>query len=395
MIGGAQSGTHRRTVIATLAVCALILFIRKRDAFLNPQFFAEDGAVYFAQARAHGVRSMFLPYRGTWWLYPRLVAELGNALPVGWLPAWYNAGALLIILATIAYLLTAPTGLWWKPLLAMAVVACPTDGSVLLCLVNSHWIFSLAIPILLVSEEPETLARVLLETAVLIMIGLTGPIILMALPLFFLRAVHRRTSYSWALLGLAALCSLVQGLWIDSSRRAGSFNPFDPNWVGWLGNAFSGVLFLSTRFLSTIPNNGYLALLTVFVFLFLAADVVVHRDWTRFTFLALALAIFAATGWAFKGDPRPLSRWLGARYSYIPTVLVIWSLVLTMRSGKRAGLAATVLSILVMAASLSNFRFRPMENYHWQGACRLLDGNQDGTIPINPPGWQIAYHHRK
>src|SRR3954469_13020568 len=58
----------------TVAACGGILFARRPDMVLNPQFWAEDGPVFFAQARIHGIAALVEPYAGYFHTVLRLVA---------------------------------------------------------------------------------------------------------------------------------------------------------------------------------------------------------------------------------------------------------------------------------------------------------------------------------
>src|SRR5476649_1587010 len=62
----------------TLLACAAILFARRPSALLCPQFYCEDGMVYFTAARAHGFASQFEIYAGYQQLVPRIVAWIAS-----------------------------------------------------------------------------------------------------------------------------------------------------------------------------------------------------------------------------------------------------------------------------------------------------------------------------
>lgn len=59
----------------------LIIYTRAPDAFHSPNFWAEDGVIFFRQWQALGLSSLFETYNGYLHLAPRLVAALA-----GWAP---------------------------------------------------------------------------------------------------------------------------------------------------------------------------------------------------------------------------------------------------------------------------------------------------------------------
>jgi hypothetical protein len=93
----ARSGGSNRAMLQFLAVASAILTVmvlRRPDALLNPQFWAEDGSVYFSQALVSGPASVFWPHAGCLWILPRVVALAVTLLPILWAPFAFNLIAL-------------------------------------------------------------------------------------------------------------------------------------------------------------------------------------------------------------------------------------------------------------------------------------------------------------
>ena len=72
----------------TIFVAALFaIFTRLPGALLHPQFFAEDGWVWYEQAyNLHWLRSLFIPQAGCLYIFPRLVAGISLLFPCSGLP---------------------------------------------------------------------------------------------------------------------------------------------------------------------------------------------------------------------------------------------------------------------------------------------------------------------
>ena len=58
--------------LVPVALVALLMFVRRPDHWLDPQFFQEDG-VFFEQNYHHGWSAFFLPYAGYLCMVMRLV----------------------------------------------------------------------------------------------------------------------------------------------------------------------------------------------------------------------------------------------------------------------------------------------------------------------------------
>lgn len=82
-----------------------LIFSRRPDAFLNPQFYGNDGPIWFADAWNHGPWANLLhQHNGYLGIWPRSVALVADYLPLAWAPAVFNFAALLAQLAPAVFL---------------------------------------------------------------------------------------------------------------------------------------------------------------------------------------------------------------------------------------------------------------------------------------------------
>src|SRR5262249_878632 len=77
---------------------AMMLWIAP-DAFRNPNFWAEDGTIFWKQSY-DGWLSIITPYAGCLQLVPRLGALAARAFPLAWTPAVFLAVAVLATVGT-------------------------------------------------------------------------------------------------------------------------------------------------------------------------------------------------------------------------------------------------------------------------------------------------------
>ena len=75
--------------IGWILLAFIALLSRNPEHLLHPQFFAEDGWLFFSGAASHGFRAVFASYQGYLHLVPRLVASAAAPLPWEWQPLLY------------------------------------------------------------------------------------------------------------------------------------------------------------------------------------------------------------------------------------------------------------------------------------------------------------------
>ena len=199
------------TLPLTLLTLAVILFFRRPDMLIQPQFWAEDGAIFFRQNYEHGLGALFIPYAKYIHLIPRLVAYLASFFPVAVAPALYAYATLAMTLGVGAKLLSPRLALPYKPLLVVAIALVPTGGEVILNLTNIHWYTALLLIALVLQKPPTTRWQLASDFILLLLAGLTGPFIIAFAPLFLLRWLKRWDNYSSYLVCVALLLTGIQG----------------------------------------------------------------------------------------------------------------------------------------------------------------------------------------
>ncbi len=390
--------TPWRQVAFYLLVATAFLLHKKPDSFINPQFWAEDGATYFSDARTLGLKSIVKPYTGTYYLYLRLVAYTGNLLKPRYVPAYYNYMSLLVTLAVLVYVMRSRTNFEAKGLFAVAVVVSPHMGEVFLNLTNLHWIMALALLALIMSEDAQTMTGRLLECGLLVVLCLTGAFGLLFWPLFVIRSLRRKSFYSALILGLASLCALMELLILHADRLPGQLDIRNPDWIGFFGNRCAGFWFVGDMdVLGQYPNSLYFFGLTCSFVLLLIFLSLWYEDADGLCVLGAAGAVVAATAYAYRGDPGAMSP-IGTRYEFVPTVAVVWCVLKLMRRSRCLCFPGCFLLALFMMSSASLPKCQPLPDLHWKEVSAAIDGPVACEAPVNPGGpiWSIRYvpkHH--
>ena len=297
-------------LIAAAALAIGLLAVRDADAFLRPDFWAEDGRAFFGGWNTLGWHSFLEPYAGYLHLIPRTVAAVAGLLPLEWTLVVFLLGAVVFTAwagATVFLCLPGPAA--WigaaTPLLAFGgseVLGTPT---------NLQWITAIALAAIAVSPPGRTGNK----GPMAVFAGLSGPFSLLYLPVFAARLwVLRADRGEVVVCLLAILCGLVQGIFILSHPRGGE---------GGLGFATLGTL--ADLLMASVGSPwGLVALATVA--LGLGAGT---RRLSRIGLTALAGLVLASI--AVKFAPMPdmfATGTVGHRYWYVPSGL--WLLCLSL-----------------------------------------------------------------
>lgn len=377
-----------------ILVCTVILFMRKHQFFINPQFWGEDGSLFFMGAREEGLQTFLKPYNGALYTFHRTIAYLGNWVPIRYMPHYYCYASLAATLGVILYVARSRTDIKNKSLLGIAAVACPHNGEVFLNLTNVHWVLALGLIVVLISRDPPRVWVGLLETLFVTVCCLTGPFVFFLLPLFLARACLRRSPVSVGQALVAVGCFYWQWRYLWYDRVPGAFNPHDPNWRGYFGNSLAGVLLLGQDLVAQIPNNRYLVALSALLYGFLAVYALATRSKTCGALLWAVAAVVGVVAYSHRGDIRPVSLAFAFRYFYIPFVCTTWLVILVMERSARLARPAAFVLLLIGLSSVSMFKFPLFPDYHWKQACRGIGGPKPCDIPVLPGYEGLTIHYR-
>jgi len=388
--------TTQRRAAACVAAAAvgLILFLRKPDSLQNPQFFAEDGTVFFIGARQLGLQAFLTPYGGYLHLVPRAVAFAAGFFDPLWTPAVYNSVALCFDVAVMAMLFPERVRLPAKPALALALALVPHDGEVFLSLTNVQWLLALALVLLLLTDDAETAAQRWIDRGVLALCGLTGPFLCLLLPLFVARAAAWRTREAATLAALALLAAALQANYLYAYR--GHFvrtAPTDPHGLlSSMAGRLYGTFFLGYGIHDISPGlpwiaAGVAATAIAGWFSFRRGDWQSPRGVLAVAWLCFVIPVAIKFRYDARVIANPTS---GDRYFFLPHVLLAWLLVITFvqYKGWRRLIPASVLAAS-LAFNLAYLKAPPLLDYAWAKHVQPVRDGEEFEIPINPSGLML------
>jgi hypothetical protein len=208
----------------------LILFFRRPEMFLHPEFWGEDGWVFFVQADTQGAGALVAPYNGYHHFLLRIIAAVAAGLDARWIPAAYVGVNLLLVLLIAIALFSPRSNLPNPAACALAIVLLPHTGEVFGTLANAQWLSALGLVWLLVARDPLNARQYTTDMLLAAIIGLTGIFSILLTPLFVWRAWRRKTRPSTFLASVVAIAAAIQ-IWtllhFPSDSASGSWPPVE------------------------------------------------------------------------------------------------------------------------------------------------------------------------
>lgn len=382
----------------TLIVCGAILIFRRAELIASPQFWAEDGLIFYTEAYNHGMGALSAPYAGYLHALPRIIAAVAARADPLLAPAIFVWSALVLTLYVAARTQSRRSGLPRHAGFALAVVCVPDTFEVLLLLVNVQWILAAGFLLLLISRDPQSGGQWAHDVAAPLLLGLTGPFSIVFSPLFLWRAVVRRTKGSIVIGAVVLLTAVVQAVTIATHPVVMIGEQITPAAALTVPGMRIGASLLIGGLVTTLDFP------TLFEHLLTAltagglAFLVMRRGEDRLerVWLGCALAILLASS-LYRCRyvlPDLSTAGFGARYFYPPQLVALWLLMALAWDARRAVAATGVaLALWSFAVNVPRLRESPLQDFNWPQHAERLRRGEAAEIPINPD-WTIKLRAR-
>jgi hypothetical protein len=403
--------------LAVAAVVMGVLVLRRPDALFYPQFWAEDGSVFFKEQMESGfLVAVGIHYAGYLHLVPRVIAGLASVFPLRFAPLCYNFVALCLAAVVCAWFsrgefrrIVRSDGL--RALACVGFACAPTGWEIVGTVTNLQWYLLWWGYLLWMSPLPAGRKGRVAFVGAWAAIGLSAPGAIALMPFWMVRLVVRRDRGE----RVACLACLVPPLLLVSM--------VDPSEVGAITEPFAAaeLIFRGVRKLfawrvvvealvgETDPVHladrmgdslAYLGFLTVVVGCALLAvyGSVRVRTWlvlsAVFVVLYLAVAVVGRPDHVLKVSLYKMN-WGGGRYFFVPLCVVLMGFfaALSVAPRWRKLLVVPILMVLVFSI-VGQFRTPPFEDLRWAEHAALLERamNEKRTgwieVPVNPSHWR-------
>ncbi len=386
-----------------------VLISRRLDAILHPQFFAEDGHVWFADSYNRGwYAALFQAHTGYFQTLPRLGAALALLVPLAAAPLVLNLLAFAFQALPVNILLSSRLEAWGnlrgRALMAGIFLALPNCAELSYGITESQWLLALCAFLLLTASKPRGLAGNFFDLAILLLCGLTGPFCFFLMPVALFMAWTRRDRWRWLTAAwLAAFC-FVQAwglLVIDPSGRPHPSLGASAALLGRIlgGQIYLGVL-LGDNLLASLTSTRLVLLLSAAAIGGTAIVVIclVRSATPMKLFLLFSLAILGAL-LVNPVTPANATAWdslasaSGAHYWFFSSLGFAWSLLWCFFSGvKTLRVTSSVLLVVMLLGIVRGWERPPFVDLHFAREAERLEMASPGTVvtlPENPPGWNL------
>lgn len=385
----------------------LIIVSRRIDSVSYPQFFAEDGTVWFADAYNLGwFRSLLVPYAGYMVTFPRLAAALALSVPFENAPLIMNAFGIVAQALPVVFLMSSRCAKWGSPLfrgaLALLYLLLPNASEIHVTVTNAQWHLTLLAALIVIAERARTLSWRIFDIVLLLLCGLTGPFCILLTPLAARVdwKARERSRLIHVVILTAASVTQATVLWqFEPSRPAVPLAATIERFI----SLCSGHVFLGAIIGPNITPRKASPYLLGLVFLgggaFMGYCLAKATLEWKFLIVFCGLVLSCSLAKPFvKGGSAPawvvLETVPGIRYWFLPSLAFAWSLLWCAshahsRSIKIAASAALIAMCFGMAL---NYRIRPYQNLKFQQVAAQFDRTPDGSafvIPSNPSGWVL------
>lgn len=371
-----------------------LLFYRTRDAFTNPQFWAEDAILFFEQSKSLGFVSIFEPSAGYLHFIPRFIALIINYLPIPIekIPLAYNLSAWGVMLGIILMFRHIPLELnsRLKTLIGLSFVLVPSGNEVLSNLTNIQWPLAVLLLFILISDYKQWNNFLYV---IVFSISLTGPFAIILAPIVVLRLfLYKLSRRAFIVSFLWFTCCSIQVYFLSTSHRDASSHSLNTDMLVWFDALLNHLLI---GYFSNVPMwLGYSLTILVFGSVFYICCSQKYSKNIKMVFISLIIAYFSfglAGLYTHKQLPNVLHPFgPGARYFYIPHVIFTMMMYITLFKGNYLIKSLIVFPICFSFVSFSHHAERPsFIDLNWKGYSSYF-GNVEGIkIPINPlyPNW--------
>jgi hypothetical protein len=396
--------------VAALLISAGIVFSREPAALLNPQFYGEDGQIWFADAYNRGwLASLVIPHTGYLQTVPRLAAALSLLAPLPLAPLIMNFVGFAIQLLPIPVLLSSRCQRWgtltFRSLLGLIYLALPNCRELSITVTEAQWHLALVALLLILADEPRTTPWRAFDIAIFALAGLTGPFSIFLLPIAMVfnryRPAARRRATIYLLSASAAiqLCSLA----LTHATR-----PYVLP-LGATPEAFARILG-SQVYLAVVLGSNALGFWAPAYWMWAAALLGTAILGYAVRLAALEFRLFAACSMVLfsaslvspmVGPHAPLDTiWHGlagspgVHYWFFPTLAFSWALAwffLRTRNQARQSIGVFILPMMLFGI-VHDWRYEPYPDCHFAEYAAAVKASKPGTafvIPQAPPGWTL------
>lgn len=373
-----------------------ILSIRRPDQFSHPQFWAEDGSVFYEMAKSFGMEALFAPYAGYFHTYQRFVAQISSLLPAVFAPEIFLIATIFMVWFVIWLIYRPELKIKYKFFIVLMMSLIPHDGEVLVQLLNVQFFMAVGGLCLLLMDEPKSrLTKWIIRFSV-ILFSFTGPFMIMWLPISVLyhsvakwnrNTMIRHLGPAVAILFIVIASSNSDNAFGLKSGRLADFSDY----VIFLGRRTFGELLIESRVIGNFNHWISTALLVLFSIYILVVSFRA-KNLLPFIFLAAGLAPLLAAEIKHRYDVGFILRSTYDRYTFVSSVFITTSFFQTVNRKKHWTFILALLFFINAAriSYTSNLFVMDRPDLKWRNSADCFDHNETCKVHIHPEAWEVV-----
>jgi hypothetical protein len=329
-----REGINWRWHALVFSAALIAIFSRLPGALLHPQFFAEDGWVWYQQAYNLGwLRTLGITQAGYLQTLPRLAAGLALLFPMQWAPFIMNLSGAVVQVMPVTALLSRRCTPWgplpFRMLMAALYIVIPNAPEIHIVMTNAMWHLAVLEVLLAFSVPPLSWRGRVLDILLFGIGSVSGPFCTLLLPLVAVYYWVRRQSWTLVILGLMSAGAILQIFSLAHSARGVAAQPLGVTALSLLrivaGNIFvnsmtgSGGAYLPHWLLVVAAIGGFAIVVGGW-----QSSPLALRLFITFTVFALAASLKdplitgSTTRWEELADVA------GIRYWFLPSLMFLW-----------------------------------------------------------------------
>lgn len=405
----ASRGISWQAQLVIFAIGFALVASRRPDALLHAQFYAEDGASWYADAYNSGwFASLLRPYAGYLHVLDRSVAALALLFPFSSAPLVMNIAGIAVQLLPVTFLMSSRCLAWgslqFRGALAFAYLALPNTMLLHASITESQWHLAVLLLLVAVAPAPPNARWGIFDWLVLGIGGLSGPFCLLLLPIvlglcFLCRARSQRT-----VLAFVAAASAVQltAIWTaPATARPGPPLGATPDLFTRIlaGKIYLGAVLGQNALTAHGPIilSAAVALVGTALVLYCFAKAQLEFK-ALLSFCALAFAACLSNPLLAKSATGP--RWQtlefsgGIHYWFLPMLAFIWAVIWSVNysNSKPFRIIGVCVLLFGCVGLLKDWEYPAFPDLKFEELARRFESAPAGnpvTIPLNPPGWAM------
>ncbi|EKN7330611.1 hypothetical protein PX197_004282 [Shigella flexneri] len=184
-------------LIAVFFIAVILMYLRRPDIIRTPQFWAEDGHVWYAMAYNNGIfTSMIFPQNGyyqtisnhikPYQTISKLIASISLNFNLMYAPLIFNISAIIVRALLVSFILSGRfsyVNITPRIFTALFIIIMPEVSEVHANVTNDYWYLSLYLLLVMLAPKPTNNYQKAHDYIAIIICGLSGPFIVFMAPM--------------------------------------------------------------------------------------------------------------------------------------------------------------------------------------------------------------------